>query len=249
MLRLARHLLVRLIKPACMRRKPEVELTPQQLESITRRTLGHYEQYAEDYQQGTKDHDVRQNIAALLHHLACPPPATILDFGCGPGRDLKTFTDLGHIAIGVDGASRFVAMAREYSGCTVWQQDFLHLELPTGQFDGIYANATLFHIPSQELPRILRQLHATLKPDGVLFSSIPRGANQEGWNGERYGTFYDLDHWRRYLTVAGFAELNHYYRPEGLPREQQPWLASVWQRLEARQELPEQRDTECEPLV
>ncbi|MCF5209544.1 SAM-dependent methyltransferase, partial [Pseudomonas syringae] len=64
----------------------------------------------------------------------------------------------------------------------------------------------------------------------VLFSSNPRGENQEGWNGERYGAYHDLESWRKLLTEAGFVELEHYYRPAGLPREQQPWLASVWRR-------------------
>jgi hypothetical protein len=74
------------------------------------------------------------------------------------------------------------------------------------------------------------ELHATLKPGGVLFSSIPRGSNEEGWNGGRYGAYHDLESWRRFLSSAGFTELTHYYRPAGLPREQQPWLASVWRR-------------------
>jgi SAM-dependent methyltransferase len=94
----------------------------------------------------------------------------------------------------------------------------------------VFANAVLFHIPSQELPRALTQLHATLKPGGVLFSSNPRGDNQEGWNGERYGAYYDLANWRALLTAAGFVELAHYFRPPGLPRDQQPWLASVWRK-------------------
>ena len=55
------------------------------------------------------------------------------------------------------------------------------------RFDGIFANAALFHVPSQELPRVLRQLHAALKPGGVLFSSNPGGENEEGWDRGRYG--------------------------------------------------------------
>lgn len=58
----------------------------------------------------------------------------------------------------------------------------------------------------------------------------PRGLNEEGWSQGRYGVYHDLDAWRRYMSVAGFVELNHYYRPAGLPRERQPWLASVWRR-------------------
>jgi SAM-dependent methyltransferase len=198
---------------------------------IASQTLAYYEQRAEEFQAGTRDHDVSQNIAALLRHVSGPPPFTILDFGCGPGRDLKTFAELGATAIGLDGAPRFVAMARAGSGCEVWQQDFLRLELPTGRFDGIFANASLFHVPSLELPRVLHELHAALKPAGVLFSSNPHGSNEEGWNRGRYGAYHDLATWRAYLSQAGFLELEHYYRPTGLPRERQPWLASVWRRV------------------
>ncbi|MCX7168944.1 MAG: class I SAM-dependent methyltransferase, partial [Proteobacteria bacterium] len=97
--------------------------------------------------------------------------------------------------------------------------------------DGEFANPSLLHVPTQELPRILRQLHATLKPGGVLFSSNPRGDNEERVDGERYGAYHDLAAWRTYLAAAGFVELEHYYRPAGLPRAQQPWLASVWRKV------------------
>ena len=202
-----------------------------ELEEISAKTLAHYDQNAESFWEGTRGHDVSQNIAALLRHIAAEPPFTILDFGCGPGRDLKAITGLGHVAIGLEGAERLAAMARSYSGCEVWQQDFLALDLPEVRFDGIFANAALFHVPREELPRVLRELHAALKPGGVLFSSNPHGHNEEGWNRGRYGAYHDLETWRGYLAQAGFAELEHYYRPAGLPREQQPWLASAWRKL------------------
>lgn len=205
-------------------------MDPKTLKEISQNTLAHYDANAESFREGTLDHDVSQNIAALLRHIETPAPHTILDFGCGPGRDLAAFTKLGHVAIGLDGSSRFVEMARAHSGCEVWLQDFLALRLPPAHFDGIFANATLFHVPSQELPRVLGELRDALKPRGVLFSSNPRGQNQEGWSGQRYGAYHDLDNWRRLLTGAGFIELEHYFRPEGLPQDQQPWLATVWRK-------------------
>ena len=200
------------------------------LNQITAVTLAHYNQHAEEFLEGTRHHDVSQNIDALLRHIAGQSPFSILDFGCGPGRDLKTFSGLGHRVIGLDGSERFAHLARRESGCEVWQQDFLRLDLPDERFDGVFANASLFHVPRQSLRRVLRELHATLKPGGVLFSSNPHGDNMEGWNGDRYGAYHDLDMWRYRMTQAGFVELEHYYRPPGLPREQQPWLASVWRK-------------------
>jgi hypothetical protein len=78
---------------------------------------------------------------------------------------------------------------------------------------------------------VLQQFHGALRPEGVLFSSNPHGTNEEGWNRGRYGAYHDLASWRRFLSQAQFLELEHYYRPTGLPRAQQPWLASVWRRL------------------
>lgn len=198
---------------------------------ISRRTLSHYNVAADAFWAGTRDHDVSQNIAALMRHIEGPAPFTILDFGCGPGRDLKGFGDAGHMAVGLDGAERFADMARAYSGCEVLHQDFLALDLPVARFDGVFANASLFHVPSRELPRVLRELHASLKTGGVLFSSNPRGRNVEGWSGDRYGAYHDLETWRSFVSDAGFVELEHYYRPAGLPIEQQPWLATVWRAI------------------
>ncbi|MBT2325216.1 class I SAM-dependent methyltransferase [Variovorax paradoxus] len=205
-------------------------LTAEDLERIAASTLSHYDRRAEDFWAGTRGHDVSQNIAALLQAIEAPPPFEILDFGCGPGRDLLAFKQLGHLATGLEGAPRLAEMARAYSGCEVLEQNFLALDLPSRRFDGVFANASLFHVPTQELPRVLRQLHAALKPGGVLFSSNPRGEGEEGFSGTRYSAFHDLASWRAYMAAAGFAELAHYYRPAGLPREQQPWLASVWRR-------------------
>lgn len=204
--------------------------TPDPLRIAAERTLAHYDQRARQFRDGTLDHDVSQNIEALLGSIASPPPFDLLDFGCGPGRDLRTFTDLGHRAIGLEGSPKLAAMARAHSGCEVLEQNFLDLRLPPARFDGVFANASLFHVPRAVLPRVLAQLRAALRPGGVLFSSNPRGGDEEGWSGDRYGVFHRWESWRAIMLDAGFAEITHYYRPEGLPRDQQPWLASVWRR-------------------
>jgi len=173
---------------------------------------------------------VRQNIEALLRHLPGAPPHAILDFGCGPGRDLATFRALGHEAIGLEGAPRFAAMARSHSGCEVWEQDFTALDLPPERFDGVFANASLFHVPRAVLPRVLAQLRRALRPAGILFASNPRGDDSEGWSAGRYGAWHTPESWRRYGEEAGFEEVEHYFRPPGLPRERQPWLATVWRK-------------------
>jgi SAM-dependent methyltransferase len=207
-------------------------LTAEQLAALATATISHYDDTAESFEAATRDHDVSQNYAALLDAIEGTPPFTILDVGCGPGRDLAWFKAKGHVAVGVDGAARFVEMARASTGCEVLHQSFLELSLEPARFDGVFANASLFHVPAQELPRVLSELYAALRPGGVLFTSNPRGYEEdsEGYKGRRYGAYHTLETWRRYVAAAGFTEIHHYYRPAGKPREEQPWLATVWRK-------------------
>lgn len=193
-------------------------------------TLDYYNSRAEQFWQGTRDHDVGQNIDALLSHMTGEPPFTILDLGCGPGRDLKAFAQRGHSPIGLDGAEEFVRMAAAHSGCPVWHQNFLDLDLPAGHFDGIFANASLFHVPMDALAGVLARLRAALKPAGILFSSNPHGPDRQGFSGGRFGAYHSPERWAELVSGAGFEEILRYFRPAGLPREQQPWLATLWRR-------------------
>ena len=194
------------------------------------RTLDHYEANADAFWAGTRDHDVSQNIDALVTNLRGEPPFVLLDLGCGPGRDLAALRALGHTVIGLDGCASFCEMARRHSGCEVWHQDFLALDLPAARFAGIFANASLFHVPSLDLPRVLVSLRASLKEEGVLLASNPRGDGREGWNGGRYGCYFDLSRWRELFVAAGYEEIQHYYRPSGRPRAEQSWLVTVWRK-------------------
>jgi SAM-dependent methyltransferase len=213
----------------------QTRLPADQLTDIERTTVGHYNENALSFWQGTRDHDVSQNYEKFLSPFDAGRQLDILDFGCGPGRDLSHFKALGHRPVGLDGSQNFCEMAHAHTGCPVLHQSFLKLNLPSAAFDGVFANASMFHVPSQELPRVLRELHAALRPGGVLFTSNPRGST-EGWSGERYGHFFEFEASKAYLETAGFEILDHYYRPPGLPRAQQPWLAIVSQK--ASQEAP-----------
>ena len=201
------------------------------LEEIEKFNIAHYEESAESFRIGTKDHDVSQNIAALLDAFPKEKTLDILDFGCGPGRDLCVFKELGHRPTGLDGSKEFCKMAEKQSGCPTLNQQFLKLELEEDRYDGIFANASLFFIPSQELPRVLKELHSSLRNGGILFSSNPRG-NAEGWQRQCYGHYMEFETSKLFLKQSGFKILKHYYRPEGKPKEEQPWLAIVSQRNE-----------------
>jgi hypothetical protein len=114
------------------------------IEHIAARTLAHYEHHADEFWQGTRDHDVSQNIAALLHYIEAPPPFELLDFGCGPGRDLKTFQELGHHPTGLEGAQRLeMAPVRLHARTLNFETSFVRLHYGTPNFE----------IPFVRLPR------------------------------------------------------------------------------------------------
>ena len=205
-------------------------LRKDQLHTIETITLSHYDDNAVSFWKGTKDHDVAQNYQAFLSAFSDEKKLDILDFGCGPGRDIAYFKSLGHRPVGLDGSKEFCEMAREYTSCEILHQQFLALSLPEAGFDGVFANASLFHVPSQELPSVLSTLHKALRPSGILFLSNPRG-NTEGWSGQRYGNFIEFEATQNFLNAAGFNVLSHYYRPKGMQLAEQPWLAVVSQKV------------------
>lgn len=214
-----------------------------ELRKASMETLADYGAVAEGYAAGNANHDVSQNINALLDALSDrPAPLDILDVGCAGGRDLATFTRMGHHAVGLDGVQAFCEMARSATGCEVWQQDFQELSLPPASFDGIFANACLFHIPSASLPGTLRELARTLRDGGSLFVSNAHGfgEDKEGWTSGRtpgtqsYVCWLSEETWNRYCRDAGFELIKSFYRPPGKPRSQQPFLATVWRKPHGR---------------
>jgi SAM-dependent methyltransferase len=196
-------------------------------------TIAEYQLTAESYRVGTWDHDVSQNREALV---AAMPKASgkILDLGCGPGRDLVAFQSMGHKVTGLDATPAFVEMAKQAAGCPVWEQRFLNLDLPSNNFDGIFANASLIHVPSADMLRVLQNLYDALCDRGVLVMSMVRG-NQEGFSerptGYRYVSGWEYETLAPRLLEAKFQILRHYYRPTGVAIENQSWLVIVAQKV------------------
>ena len=210
-------------------------------------TIAAYDRMAQAYWEETQHRDLAADYDLFLSHLEGGGPLDLLDLGCGPGRDLRYFARLGHRAIGVDGSARFADMARANSGCPVLQQDLLALKLPAASYDGVFASASLFHVPPEGLPVVLASVHAALRPGGVLLALNPRGRDEQGWLGDRFCCYYRLTTWQRHLRAAGFAELARAYRPLGVPRARQHWVTTVWRKrmpaLSADCRMPPQRRT------
>jgi SAM-dependent methyltransferase len=196
-------------------------------------TIAEYQLTAESYRVGTWDHDVSQNREALIE--AMPSVSgKILDLGCGPGRDLVAFQAMGHQVTGLDATPAFVEMAKQAAGCPVWEQSFLSLDLPSNHFDGIFANASLIHVPSADMLLVLQHLYDALGDRGVLVMSMVRG-NQEGFSerptGYRYVCGWEYETLASKLLEAQFEILRHYYRPTGVAIANQSWLVLVAQKV------------------
>jgi SAM-dependent methyltransferase len=199
----------------------------------TTSTIAAYDAMAEEYEAETRDRDMLADYRLFLRHLGASPKRgalDLLDLGCGPGRDLVHFARLGHRVVGVEGSTRFVERAREVSGCLVWQQDLLSLDLPPARFDGVFASASLFHVPPEALPHVLGAIRAALRPDGIFFSLNPRGHDEQGWLGPRFCFYPRVATWSRIVRAAGFHRLACAYRPPGVPRAQQVWVSTVWRK-------------------
>lgn len=118
-------------------------------------TIMDYAAVARGYAEGNMNHDVSQNIDAMLEPLRASPsrlasPFDVLDVCCASGRDLLALKNLGHNPVGLDGVAEFCEMSREVSGCEVWEQSLADLDLPAGRFDAIF----LQRVP---LPRAFRR--------------------------------------------------------------------------------------------
>lgn len=208
--------------------------------AATSATLADYSAVADAYASGNMDHDVSQNIEAMLSPLRSdrPAPYDILDVCSASGRDLKAFTELGHRAVGLDGVPRFCELSRAHSGCEVLEQDLASLALPRDRFDAIFCNACLFHLPSAALPGALKELRGALRAGGVLFVSNAHGfgKDSEGWTGGRtagtrsYVCWLSEDTWLATCRAEGFELLDSFFRPPGKPRQEQPFLATVWRK-------------------
>ena len=147
-------------------------------------TLKYYSQHAQEFVSGTVQVDFKTTQERFLRYLK--PKASILDFGCGSGRDSRYFAERGFAVTAVDGCAELVEIASSYTGLTVKQMLFQELS-EVCAYDGIWACASILHLPKAELVAVLKKLEAALKPEGYLYVSFKYG-DFEGLRNGRYFT-------------------------------------------------------------
>ena len=152
-------------------------------------TLQYYEENAESFIAGTIEADMNDARQRFLKEL--PPKAYILDFGCGSGRDTKAFLDAGYIVDAVDGSPELCRIASVYTGIQVKEMLFQNLHAEK-DFDGIWACASILHLPKPELSETIKKIVSALKAGGVLYTSFKYGTF-EGMRNGRYFTDFTED--------------------------------------------------------
>lgn len=149
--------------------------------------MNYYDLNAEEFFSDTVDADMsthHDEFLKNLHDNAC-----ILDAGCGSGRDAKLFKNLGYNVMAIDGSAEMCKLASKHSGVNVKHMQFQEIDFKN-KFDGIWASASLLHVPTDEIEDVLKRLKDALKQNGILYASFKYG-DFEGVRNGRY--FNDLD--------------------------------------------------------
>lgn len=160
-----------------------------------------------------------------------PSQAAILDFGCGSGRDTKYFMGKGFCVEAIDGSEELCRLASEYTGIPVRQMYFQEF-CENARYDGIWACASLLHLPQAELPAVMDKMIVALKPNGIIYMSFKYGTQEEMRNG-RY--FTDMTEQKFHDLMSGIDELQiedewitFDARPE---RSEEKWLNIILRKM------------------
>lgn len=150
-------------------------------------TLDYYNENAEEFAEGTVNADVSSLQDKFIKSVK--PNGKILDLGCGSGRDSKIFLQNGFDVTAIDGSAEMCKVAEKFTGLTVRNLTFDKLDY-NNEFDGVWACATLLHIPSNEIENVIEKIITALKAGGYFYCSFKAGTYEGDRNG-RYFTDYD----------------------------------------------------------
>lgn len=160
-------------------------------------TINYYNLNAKKFTENTQNADMHLTQDKFLQLL--PESASILDFGCGSGRDTKYFLEKGYQVVATDGSAELCRLASSFTGIKVKEMLFQELD-EIGVYDGIWACSSILHLPKQELLPVIRKMCIALKDNGVIYTSF-KYSNFEGERNGRYFTDFTEDTFREFIKV------------------------------------------------
>lgn len=198
-------------------------------EEALKRTIQSYDRTAESYAQRTSAIQLPEQCERFIEFLATPN-GRILDLGCGPGRDTLFYQSQGYRVTGVDLSMGMLQEARRrVPGGQFIQADMRQLPLPDRRFNGLWASASLLHLPKQSAGLALAEMRRVLAPKGLLFLTVKKGTAEswrepEGEGPRFYFAYYQAEELLNKVAQAGFEILslseNHsqvQFQPDGSP--------------------------------
>ena len=183
--------------------------------------IEYYNMYADDFFEGSVDADMSEWRNRFIKYL--PDGGRVLDAGCGSGRDSKAFIMQGYSVVAIDASGEMCLRASELLGQEVWQMRFDEMSFDD-EFDGVWACASLLHVPISEMADVLKKIKHGLRPEGIFYASFKYGEG-ETVKDVRSFTNYTLESVCELLKGAGFrvleCDISYDVRPG---REEEKWV-------------------------
>lgn len=190
------------------------------VEAVTS-TIRFYEDHAQEYFDRTIGADLSHLYAPFLMHI--PPGGRILDAGCGSGRDLKVFRQRGFDPVGIDAAPTLAILAEQVSGVPCYRMSLEQMTFDRA-FDGIWACASLLHIPRGQLGRALGGMNRALRAKGTLFASVQAGIGERFAADGRFFSYYKPDEFAQHLEAAQFVVRRTWTTKDALSDRPVEWI-------------------------
>jgi SAM-dependent methyltransferase len=187
--------------------------------------MDYYENNAKAFVESTLQVDMQPLYQSFLPLL--PESAHILDAGCGSGRDAKYFVERGYQVTAFDASAEIAALAEKEVGQSIAVQRLQGIQYKN-QFDGIWACASLLHVPAKELPDVFRRLARALKPNGVIYCSFKYGQGEYEKEGRRFTDLDEAGLWALLEEIGELAIKELWVTADRRPgRAQERWLNGV----------------------
>jgi SAM-dependent methyltransferase len=187
-----------------------------------------YDQNASTFFAQTAYADMSDGRRRFLSHV--PDGGTILDAGCGSGRDAKAFLERGYEVEAFDASAEMVRLASDFTGLSVWHMTFDQMNW-SDRFDGIWASASLLHVPRAELPGVAQRFQRALKPGGVWYVSFKHGTDEREKDGRRFTDMTEGLLQRDLIARTALEVLDVWVSQDVRPgRANELWLSAILRR-------------------